>query len=66
MTLASPDFDLRNVVDFTNLVMTEDAEVCELNQQGLHAGPHARGVVMPEEYVIRQFHEWVAAELARA
>jgi len=64
-TLADPQFDLRNVVDFTNLVMTEDAEVCELNQRGLHAGPHARGVIMPEEYVIRQFHEWLHAELAR-
>jgi Rieske 2Fe-2S family protein len=64
-TLASPDFDMGNVVEFTNLVMTEDAEVCELNQQGLRAGPHVRGVVMPEEYVIRQFHEWVAAELTR-
>ena len=41
-------------------------EVCELNQRGLRAGPHVRGVVMPEEYVIRQFHEWVHAELARA
>ena len=65
-TLADPGFDLRNVVDFTNLVMTEDAEVCELNQRGLRAGPHARGVVMPEEYVIRQFHDWLRAELARA
>jgi phenylpropionate dioxygenase-like ring-hydroxylating dioxygenase large terminal subunit len=64
-TLADPGFDLRNVVDFTNLVMTEDAEVCELNQRGLKAGPHVRGVVMPEEYVIRQFHDWVRAELAR-
>src|SRR5271154_1033617 len=64
-TLADPSFDLRNVVDFTNLVMTEDAQVCELNQRGLRAGPHARGVVMPEEYVIRQFHEWLRAELAR-
>jgi glycine betaine catabolism A len=64
-TLADPAFDMRNIVDFTNLVMTEDAEVCELNQLGLRAGPHARGVVMPEEYVIRQFHEWVRAELAR-
>jgi len=64
-TLAGPGFDMRNVVDFTNLVMTEDAQVCELNQQGLHAAPHAGGVVMPEEYVIRQFHEWIAAELAR-
>jgi glycine betaine catabolism A len=64
-TLADPTFDMRNVVDFTNLVMTEDAQVCELNQMGLKAGPHVRGVVMPEEYVIRQFHEWLRAELAR-
>jgi glycine betaine catabolism A len=64
-SLADPQFDMRNVVDFTNLVMTEDAAVCELNQSGLRAGPHARGVVMPEEYVIRQFHEWLRAELAR-
>jgi len=54
------------VVDFTNIVMTEDAEICELNQQGLHAAPHDRGIVMPEEYVIRQFHQWVASELARS
>jgi len=65
-TLADPAFDMSNVVDFTNLVMTEDAQVCELNQMGLKAGPHVRGVVMPEEYVIRQFHEWLRAELARA
>ncbi|HEX4153768.1 MAG TPA: aromatic ring-hydroxylating dioxygenase subunit alpha [Steroidobacteraceae bacterium] len=64
-SLESPGFDMGNVVEFTNRVMTEDADVCELNQQGLHAAPHVRGVVMPEEYVIRQFHEWVAAELTR-
>ena len=64
-TLADPKFDLRNIVEFTNRVMTEDAQVCELNQRGLKAGPHARGVVMPEEYVVRQFHEWIHAELSR-
>jgi Rieske 2Fe-2S family protein len=64
-TLVDPQFDLRNVVDFTNRVMTEDAQVCELNQLGLRARPHLRGVVMPEEYVVRQFHEWLRAELAR-
>jgi Rieske 2Fe-2S family protein len=64
-TLAAPGFDLQSIVDFTNLVMTEDAAVCELNQLGLHAAPHVGGVVMPEEYVIRQFHEWVGSELAR-
>ena len=65
-TLADPAFDMSKVVDFTNLVMTEDSEVCELNQRGLRARDHVRGVVMPEEYVVRQFHEWVGLELARA
>jgi Rieske 2Fe-2S family protein len=65
-SLADPQFDVRNAVDFTNLVMTEDAQVCELNQLGLRARPHVRGVVMPEEYVVRQFHQWLHAELARA
>jgi Rieske 2Fe-2S family protein len=64
-TLADPKFNLRNIVEFTNLVMTEDAEVCELNQRGLRAAPHVRGIVMPEEYVIQQFHQWVDSELAR-
>jgi len=46
-TLASPGFDMRRIVDFTDTVMSEDAGVCELNQRGLHAAPHAAGVVMP-------------------
>jgi Rieske 2Fe-2S family protein len=65
-TLSHPRFDLSNIVEFTNLVMSEDAEICELNQRGLHAAPHLRGVVMPEEYLIAQFHRWVHGELARA
>lgn len=65
-SLADPGFDMRNVVEFTDRVMTEDAQVCELNQRGLHAAPHIRGVVMPEEYAVRQFHDWLRAELARA
>jgi Rieske 2Fe-2S family protein len=56
---------LANIRDFTNTVMTEDAQACELNQRGLRALPHDRGVVMPEEYLIRQFHAWIQAELAR-
>jgi Rieske 2Fe-2S family protein len=64
-TLADPAFDLDNIVGFTNRVMTEDALVCELNQRGLRAAPHRRGVVMPEEYLIRQFHRWLESELAR-
>jgi Rieske 2Fe-2S family protein len=65
-TLADPKRDLMNAVEFTNIVMSEDAEICELNQRGLRALPHAGGVLMPEEYAIRQFHNWVRSELTRA
>lgn len=65
-TLASPDFDLAGIVEFTNLVMSEDAEICEVNQQGLHALAHARGVVMPEEYLIRDLHLWISGQLGEA
>jgi Rieske 2Fe-2S family protein len=64
-TLKDPDFNLKNLVDFTDIVMSEDAAICEVNQRGLHALPHDRGVVMPEEYVIKQVHDWLNRELMR-
>jgi Rieske 2Fe-2S family protein len=64
-TLADPQRDIMKAVEFTDIVMSEDAAICELNQRGLHALPHAAGVLMPEEYAIRQFQDWVRAELAR-
>jgi glycine betaine catabolism A len=64
-TLAAARYDIMNAVEFTDIVMSEDAAICELNQRGLHALPHAAGVLMPEEYAIRQFQDWVKAELAR-
>jgi len=44
--------------------MNEDAEACELNQMACMRR-HMRRRGHAEEYVIRQFHEWVGAELAR-
>jgi len=64
-TLGDARHNIMNAVEFTDIVMSEDAAICELNQQGLHALPHAAGVLMPEEYAIRQFQDWVRAELAR-
>jgi glycine betaine catabolism A len=64
-TLAEPKRDISGAIEFTNIVMSEDADICEVNQRGLHALPHAKGVLMPEEYAIRQFQDWVRAELAR-
>jgi glycine betaine catabolism A len=64
-TLSDPQRDIMNAVEFTNIVMSEDAEICELNQRGLHALQHEAGVLMPEEYAIRQFQDWVRSELVR-
>jgi glycine betaine catabolism A len=65
-TLQDPERDIMKAVEFTNIVMSEDAGICEVNQRGLHALPHEQGVLMPEEYAIRQFHDWVRAELNRS
>ena len=64
-TLADRSRDIMQAVDFTNIVMSEDAAICEINQSGLHALPHAAGVLMPEEWALREFHDWVRAQLAR-
>ena len=65
-TLADPSSDINKAVEFTNIVMSEDADVCALNQRGLRSLAHANGVLMPEEYAIRQFQDWVRAELTRS
>ena len=64
-TLAAPAFDLDNTVGFAAEVMSEDAEVCELVQQGQRARAHQAGVLMPEEYDVFNFQRWVRTELAR-
>lgn len=61
-TLADPAFDLGEVTGFAGQVLAEDAFVCELNQAGLRALPHREGVLMPEEYAIARFHDWLLAE----
>jgi len=63
-TLADPSRAVQSAVEFSSIVMTEDAAVCELNQRGLHAIAHSRGVVMPEEYLVLHFHNWIRSQLA--
>jgi glycine betaine catabolism A len=62
-TLQEPARDISSAVQFTKLVLQEDADVCELNQRGLHAAPHRCGVLMPEEYLVAAFQEWVRRQL---
>lgn len=65
-TLQDPQRDISKAVEFTDIVMSEDAHVCELNQRGLRALPHEQGVLMPEEYMVRAFQDWVRDQLKQA
>jgi Rieske 2Fe-2S family protein len=58
-TLAAQDFDLANVTDFATRVMVEDGMACELNQRGLHSHKFSHGTLMPQEFDVFNFHQWV-------
>ncbi|GIT53958.1 MAG: hypothetical protein Ct9H300mP16_11180 [Pseudomonadota bacterium] len=58
-TLEDPSYDRTNVVDFAQRVIEQDTRACELNQRGLHAAPLESGVLMPEEYLVKRFQDWV-------
>ena len=65
-TLNDPAYDMANVVDFATLVMEQDGDACEMNQLGLNAAPFKEGVLMPEEYLLKRFHDWVRDKLRSA
>lgn len=58
-TLDSAGFDLANVVDFASAVIREDGAACEMNQRGVRCSKFQSGTLVPQEYAIFQFHEWV-------
>jgi Rieske 2Fe-2S family protein len=65
-TLQAEGFDLANVVDFASTVLREDAAVCEMNQRGLHAEKYQAGRLMPQEFDIWKFHQWLRGMLDAA
>ncbi|MFZ1814545.1 MAG: aromatic ring-hydroxylating dioxygenase subunit alpha [Rhizobiaceae bacterium] len=62
-TLAQPGFDAADVASFASLVMQQDAEVCEMNQRGLKSGAYQSGTLMPQEFDIHHFHNWIRARM---
>ena len=62
-TLDQPGFDAVAVAEFAKLVLRQDAEVVEMNQRGLRSPAYTKGTLMPEEYAIRQFDQWVLAQM---
>jgi Rieske 2Fe-2S family protein len=57
--LTAPQTDIDNIVAFGRQVLQEDADICEVNQKGLRSMRHLAGVLMPEEYDLHRFHNWV-------
>lgn len=64
--LSRGEIDVDAIVSFGRLVLDQDAAICEVNQRGLSSSRHAHGILMPEEYDVRRFHDWVRNEMRMA
>ncbi|MFO1032948.1 MAG: aromatic ring-hydroxylating dioxygenase subunit alpha [Hyphomicrobiales bacterium] len=62
-TLKAPGFDLDNVTPFATLVMQQDAAGCAMNQRGLKSSAFKAGRLMPQEFDVYRFHQWVRQHL---
>ena len=55
--------DMAHLTDVGRTVVLEDARVSEFAQRGMAARPDGAGVLMPQEYDVRAFQQWVAARM---
>ncbi|MCA3562132.1 MAG: aromatic ring-hydroxylating dioxygenase subunit alpha [Aestuariivirga sp.] len=58
-TLAQPGFDAAAVAAFATLVIEQDGAASEMNQRGMRSPAFRAARLMPEEYEIHRFHQWV-------
>ncbi len=54
---------LDDVLALGRLVVQQDAAACVLNQQGLKSRAHRQGVLVPQEWAVFEFHEWLRQRL---
>ncbi|GLS86329.1 (2Fe-2S) ferredoxin [Cypionkella aquatica] len=62
-TLAQPGFDAAEVAAFAKIVLGQDGDAAEMNQRGLMSPAYRGGTLMPEEYEIHRFHQWLTQEM---
>lgn len=58
--------DLERLLALGRRVIEQDGAACELNQRGLHSRGHRHGVLVPQEYEVWAFHEWLRQRLSAA
>ncbi|MDZ4730370.1 MAG: aromatic ring-hydroxylating dioxygenase subunit alpha [Xanthomonadales bacterium] len=59
---ADPEL-IEQMLAFARQVVKEDGRACELNQQGLKSIRHQHGVLMPQEYDVLAFDNWLRDQL---
>lgn len=59
------DEAIDSIVELVRLVVQQDGDVCELSQRGLHSVRHEAGILVPQEFDLWHFHEWLREKLAR-
>lgn len=57
---------IEHMLELGRLVVEQDGELCELNQRGLKSKAHEHGVLVPQEYWVWDFHEWLRVRLNSA
>ncbi len=57
---------IKKMTNFARQVVKEDARACELNQKGLRSSRHQQGVLMPQEYDVLAFDNWVRERLGES
>ena len=62
-TLDQSGFVAGCVAEFAKLVLAQDAAAVEMNQRGLRSPAFTGGVLMPEEYAVHQFDQWVVSQM---
>ncbi|MDH4047382.1 MAG: aromatic ring-hydroxylating dioxygenase subunit alpha [Gammaproteobacteria bacterium] len=55
--------EIDRMLDVGRLLIEQDGRVCEINQRGLRCVQHKHGVLVPQEYSLWEFHEWLRAKL---
>jgi glycine betaine catabolism A len=65
-TLAQPGFSAEKVAAFATLVVAQDSAAVEMNQRGLRSEKFDHARLMPQEFDIHHFHQWVLRQMEEA
>jgi Rieske 2Fe-2S family protein len=63
-TLKNQKVDIDRLTRFARQVVMEDLAACELNQRGIKSIRHNHGVLMPQEYDVLTFNNWIRQQLS--